>query len=238
MGMEVPVSNAVTETEVRVSGADTGVVVPVRVAVTTATTLSEADIIVNRVVKNLQPPVASGTPVCPVLTEGEGDTVVPLLWCVCVWGGGGGCESGLCVSQVWVVEEFLKKSLSPRETEMQTQNALPVLHHIEYVEHLINAHFGDTQFVRIWNICFSPTTYQHKSFIQIRINKMSFPARNNTIQCCNSYNYTVSNTQTVINNTRQTSNNSARGVSLSNPTRALKTHCLKITNHKLTDTFF
>ena len=39
-GMEVPVTNAITETEVQVSGADTGVVVPVRVAVTTATTLS------------------------------------------------------------------------------------------------------------------------------------------------------------------------------------------------------
>ena len=42
-GTEVPVSDAVTGTEVRVSGADTGAVMPVRAAVTTASTLSEAD---------------------------------------------------------------------------------------------------------------------------------------------------------------------------------------------------
>ena len=47
---------------------------PVRAAVTTATTLSEADIaiIVDRVTKNFQPPVAGGTPVCPVSSEGGG----------------------------------------------------------------------------------------------------------------------------------------------------------------------
>ena len=73
-GTEVPVSNAVTETEVRVSGTDTGAVVPVRAAVTTATTLSKADIaiIVDRVTRNLQPPAAGGTPVCPASSEGEG----------------------------------------------------------------------------------------------------------------------------------------------------------------------
>ena len=104
-GTEVPVSNAVTETEVRVSGADTGAVVPVRAAVTSATTLSEADIanIVDRVTRNLQPSVAGGTPVGPASSEGEGDTVVPLLWCVGGGGGGGAVQSGLCVSQVWVV---------------------------------------------------------------------------------------------------------------------------------------
>ena len=81
-GTEVPVSNVVTETEVRISGADAGAVVPVRAApVTTATTLSEADIaiIVDRVTRNLQPSVAGGTPVCPATSEGEGDTVVRLL---------------------------------------------------------------------------------------------------------------------------------------------------------------
>ena len=85
-GTEVPVSKAVTETEVRVSGADAGAVVPVRTAVTTATSLSEADIatIVDRVTRNLQPSILGGAPVCPTSSEGEGEPVVPLLWCV--WG--------------------------------------------------------------------------------------------------------------------------------------------------------
>lgn len=82
-GTEVPVSDAVTETEVRVSGADTGAVV--RAAVTTASTLSETDIaiIVDRVTRNLQPPTAGGTAVCPTSSEGEGDTVA----IVCMWEG-------------------------------------------------------------------------------------------------------------------------------------------------------
>ena len=84
-GTEVPVSDAVTGTEVRVSGADTGAVVPVRAAVTTASTLSEADIaiIVDRVTRNLQPPTAGGTSVCPTSSEGERDTVA----IVCMWEG-------------------------------------------------------------------------------------------------------------------------------------------------------
>ena len=97
-GTEVPVFNAVTETEVRVSGADTGAVVPVGTAVTTATSLSEADIatIVDRVTRNLQPSIPGGAPVCPTLSEGEGEAVVPLLWCV--WEAA--VQSGLCGSQV------------------------------------------------------------------------------------------------------------------------------------------
>ena len=97
-GTEVPVSKAVTETEVRVSGADAGAVVPVRTAVTTATSLSEADIatIVDRVTRNLQPSILGGAPVCPTSSEGEGEPVVPLLWCV--WGAAG--QSGLCGSQI------------------------------------------------------------------------------------------------------------------------------------------
>ena len=57
---------------------------PVRAAVTTASTLSEADIaiIVDRVTKNLQQPTAGGTSVCPS-SEGEGDTVA----IVCMWEG-------------------------------------------------------------------------------------------------------------------------------------------------------
>ena len=88
-GTEVHVSKAVTETEVRVSGADTGAVVPVRTAVTTATSLSEADIatIVDRVTRNLQPLIPGGAPVCPTSSEGEGEPVVPL-------------QSGLCGSQI------------------------------------------------------------------------------------------------------------------------------------------
>ena len=97
-GTEVHVSKAVTETEVRVSGADTGAVVPVQTAVTTATSLSEADIatIVDRVTRNLQPLIPGGAPVCPTSSEGEGEPVVPLLWCV--WGAAG--QSGLCGSQI------------------------------------------------------------------------------------------------------------------------------------------
>ena len=83
---------------VRVSGADTGAVVPVRTAVTTATSLSEADIatIVDRVTRNLQPSIRGGAPVCPTSSEGEGEPAVPLLWCV--WGAAG--QSGLCGSQI------------------------------------------------------------------------------------------------------------------------------------------
>ena len=88
-GTEVPVSDAVVGTEVRVSGADTGVVGPVRAAVTTASTLSEADIaiIVDRVTRNLQPPAASGTSMCPASSEGERDTVVDSCAIVRVWEG-------------------------------------------------------------------------------------------------------------------------------------------------------
>ena len=82
LGTEVPVSNTVTETEVRVSGVDTGAVVPVGTAATTSTTLSETNIaiIVDRVTKNLQLSVSGGTLVCPASSEGEGEAVVPLLW--------------------------------------------------------------------------------------------------------------------------------------------------------------
>ena len=68
---------SVTGTEVWVSGADTGAVVPV--------TLSEADIaiIVNRVTRNLQPPTAGGTSVCSTSSEGGGDMVA----IVCMWEG-------------------------------------------------------------------------------------------------------------------------------------------------------
>ena len=64
---------------------------PVRVAATTVTTLSEADItiIVDRVMKNLQQPVASGTPVCPASSEGERGHSCSIAT-VCVGGGGGG----------------------------------------------------------------------------------------------------------------------------------------------------
>ena len=63
---------------------------PVRVAAMTVTTLLEADIaiIVDRVMKNLQKPVVSGTPVCPASSEGRERT--PLFHCygVCVGGRG------------------------------------------------------------------------------------------------------------------------------------------------------
>ena len=94
---EVPVSDAVTRTEVRVSGADSGAVVPVRAAVTTVqSSLSEADIaiIVDRVTRNLQPPTAGGTSVCPTSSEGEGDMVA----IVC---GRGRCAKQLGRSHVW-----------------------------------------------------------------------------------------------------------------------------------------
>ena len=103
-GTEVPVSDAVVGTEVRVSGADTGVVGPVRAAVTTASTLSEADIaiIVHRVTRNLQPPAASGTSMCPASLEGERDTVVDsLCYCACV--GRAAVQSSASVSHVWFV---------------------------------------------------------------------------------------------------------------------------------------
>ena len=72
------VSKAVTETEVQASGADTGAVVPIGKAVMTATSLSEADIvtIVDRVTRNLQPSILGGAPVCPTLSEGEGEAVM------------------------------------------------------------------------------------------------------------------------------------------------------------------
>ena len=82
----------------RVSGVDTGAVVPVGAAVTTAASLSEADIgtIVDRVTRNLQLSIPGGAPVCLTSSEGEGEAVVPLLWCV--WGAA--VKSGLCSSQV------------------------------------------------------------------------------------------------------------------------------------------
>ena len=80
---------------VRVSGADTGAVVPVRTAVMAATSLSEADIatIVDRVTRNLQPSILGGAPVCPTSSEGEGQlgkadcAVVRFVRCGTVLGG-------------------------------------------------------------------------------------------------------------------------------------------------------
>ena len=91
----VAFTNVVTETKVQVSGADTGAVTP---AVMTAMTLPEGDIaiIVDRVMRNLQPSVAGATPVCPALSEGEG---MQLFHCYGVCGGAA-MQSGWCVSQV------------------------------------------------------------------------------------------------------------------------------------------
>ena len=82
----------------RLSGADTRAVVPVGTGVATATSLSEADIatIVDRVTRNLQPSIPGGALVCATSSEGEGEAVVPLHWCV--WGAA--VQSGLCGSQV------------------------------------------------------------------------------------------------------------------------------------------
>ena len=83
---EVLASNAVTETEVWVSGADTWVVVPVRVAAMTVTTLLEADICYYCRQGDEESPKASSkwhTCMSSIVGRWGGATVVPLLRCVC-----------------------------------------------------------------------------------------------------------------------------------------------------------
>ena len=65
-------------------GTNSGTEVPV-----SDVALSEADIaiIVDRVTRNLQPPAAGGTSMCPASSEGERDTVVDSCAIVRVWEG-------------------------------------------------------------------------------------------------------------------------------------------------------